>query len=208
MAAAPLRILRDPEEAAALLQPVRQNILRHLAEPASAAALARQIGLPRQQINYHLKELERHGAVEFVEERRKGNCVERVVRAVATSYLISPEALGELGPDAASRRDRFSVTYLVATAARIIRELAILSLRARKAGKRLATLTLETEIRFRSAGERARFAEEAAESLARLALQYHDATAVGGRPFRVITAAYPLITRAEPDGGEAASVEQ
>jgi DNA-binding transcriptional ArsR family regulator len=201
-----LHILRDPESAAALLHPVRLRILRQLAEPGSAASVAREIGLPRQQVNYHLKELERAGAVAFVEERRKGNCNERVVRAVASGYLISPETLGDVGPDPATRRDRFSVAYLAATAARIIGELAQLSVRARKAGKRLASLTLETEIRFRSAEERARFAVEAAGMIATLAARYHDQQAPGGRPFRLVLASYPLITKVEPDGNEPATV--
>jgi DNA-binding transcriptional ArsR family regulator len=206
MATAAVHVLRDPEQASAVLQPVRLKLLEHLSEPSSATTLARRVGLPRQQVNYHLRELERHGAVEFVEERRKGNCMERVVRAVATSYLISPEALGALEPEPASRRDRFSVAYLVGVAARAIRELAVLSLRARKAGKRLATLSLETEIRFRSAEQRNQFAEEAADFVAAMCLKYHDEQAAGGRPFRVVVASYPLITKSEDDGGEAASL--
>jgi hypothetical protein len=129
------------------------------------------------------------------------------VRAVATSYLISPEALGALGPDPEARRDRFSVAYLVACAARIIRDLAMLSVRAKRTGKRLSTMTVETEIRFRSTDERNQFAEEAAGFLAQLAAKYHDEKAPGGRPFRVIAAAYPLITKVETDGSEAASVQ-
>jgi len=199
--AAAVHILRDPERAAAVLQPVRIEMLERLAAPGSASSLARMLGLPRQQVNYHLRELERHGAVEFVGERRKGNCVERLVRATAASFLISPEALGPLRPEPAEERDRFSIAYLVATAARTIRELAVLTLRARRAGKRLATLTLESEIRFRSAGERHAFAEELATALAALTAKYHDEHATGGRPFRVMAASYPLITKSETDSG-------
>jgi DNA-binding transcriptional ArsR family regulator len=207
MATPALHVFRDPEQASALLQPVRLRLLERLKEPSSASILAKEVGLPRQQVNYHLRELERLGAVELVEERRKGNCTERMVRAVASSYLISPEALGALGTDAPARRDRFSVAYLTATAARAIRELAILTVRARRARKRLATLTVEAEIRFRTAGERNRFAEEAANFLAAAAAKYHDENTEGGRPFRVVLASYPLITRSEDDGGEAASME-
>ena len=201
-----VQILRDPDQAAALLQPTRLKMLEHLAEPASASTLARLLGLPRQQVNYHLRELERHGAVEFVEERRKGNCIERLMRASARSFVISPEALGTMAPEPEAARDRFSIAYLVATAARTIRELAILTLRARRAGKRLATLTLETEIRFRSPGERNQFAEELAGMLAALAAKYHDENGTGGRPFRVLAASYPLITRTEVDATEAVAV--
>ena len=201
-----VRILRDPGEASALLQPARLKMLEHLREPASASTLARMMGLPRQQVNYHLRELEKHGAVEFVEERRKGNCVERLVRATARTFLISPEALGKMGTGPEMVRDRFSIAYLVATAARTIRELAVLTLRARRAGKRLATFTLETEIRFRSAVERNQFAEELAGMLAELTAKYHDEQAAGGRPFRVLAASYPLITKTEAEAAGAATI--
>ena len=57
------------------------------------------LGLPRQNVNYHLKALERHGLVELVEERKKGNMTERMLRATALSYAISPAALGGVQPD-------------------------------------------------------------------------------------------------------------
>lgn len=199
-----VRILRDPERAAALLQPVRLRMLERLREPASATMLARALGLTRQQANYHLRELEKHGAVECAGERRKGNCTERLMRATAGSFVISPEALGGAGAEPERERDRFSIAYLVAAAMRTIRELAILTVRARHAGKRLATLTLETEIRFRNAAERHQFAEELAGTLAALAAKYHDEHAAGGRPFRVLAASYPLITKPVGVGEEAA----
>src|SRR5579862_8354674 len=83
MSALPIEVVQGPERAAALLDPVRLRILEGLAEPDSAAGVARRLGLPRQRVNYHLHELEKHELVRFVEERRKGNCVERIVRATA-----------------------------------------------------------------------------------------------------------------------------
>ena len=61
----------------------RLRLVRELVEPDSAAGLAKRLGLPRQRLNYHLRELEAAGLLELVEERRRGNCVERIVRAVA-----------------------------------------------------------------------------------------------------------------------------
>ena len=84
---------------------------------------------------------------------------------------------------------------------------AVLAVRAVKAGKRLATLTLETEIRFRSAEERNAFAEELAATVARLAARYHDEKAPGGRSFRFLAGCYPSITKIEEDAGEAARLE-
>src|SRR5262245_64522061 len=111
-------VIRHAEQAAALLQPERIRLLEALGEPDSAAGLARRLDLPRQRLNYHLKELERVGLVELVEERRRGNCLERVVRATARAYVISPEVIGRLGTTGADEPDRFSALHLVHVAAR------------------------------------------------------------------------------------------
>jgi DNA-binding transcriptional ArsR family regulator len=186
-----LSVVRDAAQAAALLQPERRRLLEALIEPDSAAGLARRFDLPRQRLNYHLKELERVGLVDFVEERRKGNCVERVVRATARAYAISPEVLGTLGQPRDAAADRLSASYLVALASRAIREVGALVARAAAAKARVATLALDTEIRFASADSRAAFTDELAASLARLVATYHDAGAASGRTFRLVAAAYP-----------------
>ncbi|HEY9504527.1 MAG TPA: helix-turn-helix domain-containing protein [Gemmatimonadales bacterium] len=188
---APLDVVRSAESAAALLDPTRQQLLAHLKEPDSAAGLARRLELPRQRINYHLKVLEAAGLVELVEERRKGNCLERVVRATARAFIISPEALGELGPSPDLAADRLSSAYLLAAAGRTIRDVAVLEDKARREGKRLATLTLDAEVRFASAEDRAKFAEELADAVGRIAARYHDARAPGGRRFRLLAAVHP-----------------
>ena len=203
-----VHIVRDPEVAVTLLQQPRLRILELLAAPDSAAGIARKMGLPRQQVNYHLRSLEANGLVEFVQEQRKGNCVERIVQATAATYLISPEALGRLGDRPEERQDRFSAAYLVRTAARAIRELAVLGRRAARARKRLATLTLEAEVRFATAEDRHAFAEELANTLARLVSRYHDAGAPGGRLFRCWIGAYPAVTKTEAeDSAESTRLE-
>ena len=199
MTAAPsaLDFVHDPAQAAILMDPLRLRILERLAEPESASGLARQFGLPRQKVNYHLRELEKAGLVELVEERRKGNCVERMVRATAVSYVIDPAALGKLAADPSRVRDRFSSAYLVAVAARAIRELATLRAGAEKAGKKLATMTLETELRFAHAADRHAFAEELAHAVARLTAKYQDEKSPGDRRFRPLVCAYPAIHKEE-----------
>jgi DNA-binding transcriptional ArsR family regulator len=189
-----LNVVRTAEAAAVLLDPVRQQLLVHLAEPDSAAGLARRLRLPRQRINYHLRALEDAGLLELVEERRKGNCLERVVRATARAFVISPEALGPLGLTADVAADRFSSAYLIAAAGRAIRDVAALDAGARAAGQRIATLTLEADVRFASAASRAAFAEELAEAVARIAAKYHDARTPGGRRFRLLAAVHPTPT--------------
>ena len=189
---APLDVVRSAESAAALLDPTRQRLLVHLKEPDSATGLARRLKLPRQRINYHLKVLEGAGLVELVEERRKGNCLERVVRATARAFIISPEALGELGPTRELAGDRLSSAYLMVAAGRTIQDVALLENKAKQEGKRLATLTLEADVRFASAETRAKFAEELADAVARIAARYHDDRAPAGRRFRLLAAVHPV----------------
>ena len=183
-----LGIVRDVEQAAVLLQPVRLRMMEALRAPLSAAGLARLFGLPRQQVNYHLRELERAGLVALVEERRKGNCTERVVRATAATFVISPEVRGAGG---AMPADRFSAGYLVAAAGRMIREIGEIATRARAAGKTMATLTLESEVRFRTVEERAAFAAEMTEAFGRICAKYD---AGEGRSFRFVLGGYPALT--------------
>jgi DNA-binding transcriptional ArsR family regulator len=187
-----LTVIREPVQAAALLHKTRRTLLAQLSEPESAAGLARRLGLPRQRVNYHLRELEREGLIECVEQRRKGNCVERLVRATARAFVISAEALGAMGITAGDAGDRFSAGHLMAAAANAIRDVASLEARARDAGKRLPTLTVDTEIRFATAERRAAFADELTDVVAALAAKYHDERAAGGRRYRLLALAHPV----------------
>jgi len=196
----PVQLLRAAEEVAALLQGDRLRLLEELQRPDSAAGLARRLGTPRQQLNYHLRELERVGLVELVEERRRGNCTERVLRATARGYVISPEVLGRLGNHPEGLRDHFSSSYLVAVAARALRDLGELMEQAKMGDQRLATMTLESEVRFASAVDSEAFAKELSDAVARLVVKYHGGKAEGGRCFRLLLAAYPSLVTPEEDG--------
>ena len=81
-------VIDDPAAAMAALDPVRANILAILAEPGSSTTVAAALGLPRQQVNYHLRTLERHNLVRMVEERPKRGLTERVMLATARAYVV------------------------------------------------------------------------------------------------------------------------
>lgn len=188
---ADLEVIDDPATAVVALDPIRTRLLAELTEPGSAASLAHRVGLARQRVNYHLRALEAHGLVRPVEERRWGGLIERRVVATAASYVVSPAALGRVASDPGRASDRLSACYLIAVAARVVREVGDLLRGSRKQGKQLATLALDTEIRFRTASERAAFTAELTEVIAGLAARYHDATAPGGRAHRLILVAHP-----------------
>ncbi|MFN8023262.1 MAG: helix-turn-helix domain-containing protein [Acidimicrobiales bacterium] len=192
-----LDVIDDPAVARAALDPTRARILAALVEPGSATTLADALSLPRQQVNYHLRVLEEHGLVRLAEERRRRGLVERVMVATARSYALSPATLGRSAADPA-RTDRLSTRYLVAVAARMVREVAELARRADRAGQMLPTLTIDTEIRFATAADRAAFTRELADSVQRLAARYHDESAPRGRWHRLVVAAHPLLAGDRP----------
>ena len=199
-----VEVISDPVTAAAALDPTRLRILAALAEPGSASAVAAALGMPRQLVNYHLRTLESLGLVHLVQERPRRGLTERVMEATARAYIDSPAALSETAADPA-RADRLSSRYLIALAARMVREVADLARDAGESGKPLATLAIDTEIRFGSAASRAAFGADLANLVTALAAKYHDERATGGRWHRLIVAAHPhfpnrKITKGPDDG--------
>jgi DNA-binding transcriptional ArsR family regulator len=186
-------VIEDPAAAEVSLDPMRARLLAALAEPGSATMLATRVGLARQKVNYHLRALERHGLVELVEERRKGNVTERVLRASAASYVISPIALAAVQPDPDRAPDRLSARWLLALAARLVRDVGSLITGATHARKPVATFAIDGTIRFASAADRAAFAEELTSTVAGLVGKYHDETAAHGRVHRLIVAVHPAV---------------
>jgi DNA-binding transcriptional ArsR family regulator len=195
-----LRVIDDPASASVALDPVRNRLLSELRTPASAATLAGRMGLPRQKVNYHLRTLEAHGLVRVDSKKKWGGLTERRLVATATSYVVSPSALGPVAADPARGMDRLSASYLVALAARAVGEVGQLLRKSEELGKRLATLSIDTEVRFRSAEDRAAFSSELTAAVAALVSRYHDESAPGGRRHRLMIGAYP--TPGEAKGKE------
>jgi DNA-binding transcriptional ArsR family regulator len=193
-----VHVIDDPAAATVALEPMRSRLLSELAAPASAATLATRVGVPRQKVNYHLRALEAHGLVRLARERKWGGLTERLLVATAASYVVSSRALGPVAVDPDREVDRLSASYLIALGARIVREVADLVRRAKDAGKRLATLAVDTEVRFRSPADRAAFSAELTEAITKLVAKYHDASAPGGRAHRLVVVAHPLPQQSEP----------
>jgi DNA-binding transcriptional ArsR family regulator len=184
-----VEVIEQPAVAVTALDPVRARILAALSEPGSATSVAQVLGEPRQKVNYHLRMLEEHGLVHLLKERQRRGLTERVMIASARSYVVASDAFGDsaVEPD---RVGRWSSRYLVAVAARMVREVAELARRADEAQQPLATLAIDTEIRFSSAQDRAAFTNEISRFVADLAAHYHDESAPDGRWHRLVVAAH------------------
>jgi hypothetical protein len=105
--------------------------------------------------------------------------------------------------------DRLSASYLVALAARVIREVGQLLRKSEELNKRLATLSIDTEVTFRSAQDRAAFSSELTAAVVALVSRYHDESAeggAGGRRHRLMIGAYPT-PHTPPSPGKAKGKE-
>jgi DNA-binding transcriptional ArsR family regulator len=154
----------------ARLSPLRRRVLAELREPSSATALAARLGESRQSINYHVRELERAGLVELVEERRRRGFTERVVQVAET-------------------QDRFAADALLALSARALGDVAEMRDRASAQGRRLVTFAIEADVGFERPADIERFADALADRIATLAAEFDSGRS--RRRFRLIVGGYP-----------------
>ena len=183
-----VEVIENPQAAAIALDATRAKLLAALVEPASASSLAAKVGISRQKVNYHLNALEAHGLISVVDTRQWGGITERILQATASSFIVSPSAVDAGAVDPARAADHMSARYVIALAGRVVREVAALARLADATGTRLPTLTIDTEIGFRSAEDRAAFAADLTEAIAGLAARYHHDD---GRMHRLVATAYP-----------------
>lgn len=200
-------VVSNLEAAHTMLRPLRLKILDLLSSPESATGLARRLKMPRQRLNYHLRELEGAGLLELVKSEGQGNCVERFYQSTSRYFLLGPEILGKVAPPDPPAlsyegvKERFSWAYVVKVLGKALRDLSVLRRRADQAGKHLATFGLHTEVRFVSPAAVAEFAEELTDTVARLSAKYHAETSATGRAYTFFLGSYPTITPAkEMDG--------
>jgi DNA-binding transcriptional ArsR family regulator len=190
----------DAGRAATLLHPLRREIVRRATEPASAAELADRMGLPRQRVNYHVRELAKAGLLRKAGTRRKRNLIERLYVASADSYVLGTEVLGG---EAASRASGggSGASHLIAVAARSQAEVARASADAAARGQEVPAFTLGAEFRFENPAQRARFVDALSDAVARVVESYAspataaDGSAGAGRAHRLVVLCHAI---AEP----------
>lgn len=199
MAAASVALVEAPDVLRAALPPLRRRLLDRLREPASAVVVAGEFGLPRQQVNYHLRTLEAAGLLELVETRARRGCTERVLRTSARAFVVDPQVMAPAPTPAsrarraAARQDRFAADTLVEAASGIVCDVSRMQARASAKGQRLLTCAIETEVRLASPADFERLSAVLATLVARAVADI--GVAEGGRSYRVVVGAHPTPSR-------------
>src|SRR5690242_10860182 len=135
-------LLDTPERVACALPDLRRRILDRLRKPASAAELARDFGISRQKLNYHLRVLEDQQLLELVELRARRGFTERVLRTVGNGLVVDPDVLAGTPAAPAGEPDRHAADHLVQAASAVVRDVSRMSARSREQGKRLLTFAI------------------------------------------------------------------
>lgn len=190
---AELESVEDPVRAEALLDPLHAKILTLSREPTSATELGTRLDLPRQRVNYHVRQLARAGLLRRAGRRRRRNMFEQRYVASARGYVLSPELLGAVSADWRAVENAATVVYLLALSAQMQADLA----RAARGGGRLPTSSLKSQFRFESPEQRERFARELKDAVVSVIARFTspNQTSAGkpapGEPYRLVLGCYP-----------------
>jgi DNA-binding transcriptional ArsR family regulator len=197
-----LATVSDPRQAGLLLHPLRARLLALAREPASSSDLARRLGLPRQRVNYHVRALEAAGFLKPAGRQRKRNMIEQRYVATARAFVLSPNVLGPVGADWRDIGDPASAEYLLALTEQVREDLVLVREDARTEGEAVSTVSLKSQFRFESAGQRAEFSREIREAIVGVIARHTNPNRLDngqpgrGQPFRLVLACYPAPSEA------------
>lgn len=161
--------IRDVDQAAALFQPLRIQLLKLMAEPKTCHDMAAVVGESPQKVYYHVKILEKAGLVDKVNEQRVRGIMQGIYQAAARSYWLSPQMVGRLGGQKRVQ-DQMSLGYLLSLAEALQEDVA--SLGQNDEGEDVPSLGLSAQIELRNENERAAFANDVQTMFQELAQKY------------------------------------
>jgi DNA-binding transcriptional ArsR family regulator len=90
-----VELIRDPEKAKVMVDPMRREVVRLLAQRAMTEnELAEALGLSDPSVGHHLKILGRHGLIRLArKEVEEHGIVQKFYETSALAYVIDPQAM-------------------------------------------------------------------------------------------------------------------
>jgi DNA-binding transcriptional ArsR family regulator len=179
-------LVESPEQAMALLNPLRGEIVAQLMEPASATEVARQLQETPQRINYHLKALEKAGLVSRVGTRQVRNLVEVLYRSIARSFVLA-ESLSMKPETVQKLKDQSALAHLITVSERMKRE-ALLLMEQSDEHVIVPSAALQMQVHLADEEQRGAFVEEYISLVQELVEKYHCNSQ---EAYQVLLAVYP-----------------
>lgn len=184
----------ENDDLGALASPFRRQLLDELREtPASASHIARRHDMSRQRVGYHMRELVKAGYLEVVEERQQRGLKEQLYRVRSFAYVHATVHATESIDDDRHQQDRFAWATLLNLMAKGLWDLIKIRRLADARRQRVATLAMETRLRFRNPSERKAFTEELIQAVNAVSEKYQVPDEEDGRDFRLLVGAYPHL---------------
>jgi DNA-binding transcriptional ArsR family regulator len=187
-------LVEDARLAAALLNPLRLELLKRADEPRSCGELALALGVTPQKIHYHVKVLEEAGALEKVEERRVRAISEGYYRAAARSYWLSPKLVGRVGGGRRAR-DQMSLAFLLSLVEELQTDVGRL---AETKPEETPSLGFTAQVRLAKPSDRTALLSDIQNALQSIAKKYGAVGSAGpgsretaADTFRLVVACYP-----------------
>ncbi len=111
-------IIKDLETLRALADPIRSQILECVTlKPMTVKSVAEDLGVAPSKLYYHFSQLEHYGFIQVIETRLVGNMLEKIYRATAEKFDLSPGLL-----DFSSPQGKESISGMLDASLDLIRE--------------------------------------------------------------------------------------
>ncbi|MBE1446629.1 winged helix-turn-helix domain-containing protein [Paenibacillus sp. OAS669] len=191
-------LIQSPDQAMALLNPLRADIVSRLIEPASAAELARMINEPPQRMNYHLKALEKTGLIRRVGTRQVRNLVEVLYQSIAKTFVLA-ESLSLSEETIERLKEHGSLAQLITTAEQMKKDAVYLMEHSEK-GIEIPSATLQMDVPLLDGEDRETFIADYVDMVKQLVGKYAKAADNVQSPplYKVILSVYPKAAEGEP----------
>jgi DNA-binding transcriptional ArsR family regulator len=188
--------VESPEQASALINPLRAEIVAHLKEPRSATEVAKKMHETPQRINYHLKALVKVGLVTKVGTRQVRNLVEVLYQSIARTFLLA-ESLS-IGKETIQKiKDQGSLLHLIHTSERMKKD-ALHLMEQSDENEVIPSASLQMQVNLANENIREQFISEYVAMVKNLVSKYEHQKK-HSNPYHVLLAVYPDTTQGSDD---------